>query len=51
MTNRLSDVERAKIIMVLMRIVNPETTVADLELVITDIERVLIEEGTIKVKK
>ena len=48
---RLSELERARIMLEMMKIANPETTIADMELCITSIERILIEEGTIKVPK
>jgi len=48
---RISELGRARIIQALMKVLPPETTLGDVELVITDIERILIEEGTIKVPK
>ena len=48
---RLSELERARILLAIMEIANLDTTLKDIELVISKIERILIEEGTIKIKK
>ena len=45
---KLYDEARAKLIFQLMRICNPETTVGDLEMVVHDIERMLVEEKILK---
>ena len=48
---RLCDLARARILLELMKVANPETTISDMELVISNIERILIEEWNIKVKR
>jgi len=45
---KLNDEVRGKLIVQLMKIVNTETTVSDLEIVITGIERILLEENILK---
>lgn len=45
---RLHDESRAKIIMELMKIVDPNTTVESLELTVSGIERVLLEEKILR---
>lgn len=48
MTKKLYDDVRGKIIVQLMRICNPETTIRDVDIVLTEIERILIDEKVLK---
>jgi hypothetical protein len=48
---RLDDLTRASILMELMKVANPETTVADMELIVSNIERILIDGKYIKCRK
>lgn len=45
---KLYDEVRGRIVVQLMRICNPETTISDVELVLTEIERILIDEKVLK---